>query len=99
MKTKTKKKDELKFFSYEPILGYNCKYNVIFGERSNGKTFGALEIALVDYWKHKKQSAYIRRFFEDMRGKRGESLCQGLEAEGKIKEITDGKWDGKKELD
>lgn len=91
--TKKQQSTNLKFFTYEPILSYNCKYNVIFGERSNGKTFGALEIALVDYYQKGKQSAYVRRFFEDMRGKRGESLCQALEAEGKIKEITEGKWE------
>lgn len=85
--------NKLKFYSYEPILSYNCKYNVIFGERSNGKTFGALEIALKDYVENGKQSAYVRRFFEDMRGKRGETLCHSLESEGRIKSLTNGKWE------
>lgn len=96
LKNKKQKNEEdtgLKFFSYEPILSYKCKYNVIFGERSNGKTYGALEIALVDYIEHGNQAAYIRRFYEDIRGKRGTTLCAPFETNGKVKELTNGKWD------
>ena len=90
----TETKDELVYYSYDKILAKNCKYNVIFGERSNGKTYGALKIGLVDYIESGHQTALIRRFFEDFRGKRGQSMCEGLVANGEVEKITKGAWTG-----
>ena len=36
------KKQEQKYYSLDNILKKNCVYNVIFGERSNGKTYSVL---------------------------------------------------------
>ena len=42
-----KKKDsDNKFYSLSAILKKNCTYNVIFGERSNGKTYSVLKYGL-----------------------------------------------------
>lgn len=44
-------------------------YYMAFGERSNGKTYSALDYALEKYWNHSEQFAYVRRFGEDIRRK------------------------------
>ena len=41
-------------------------YYVIFGERSNGKTYSVLDYALEDYFKNGNQLAIIRRYKEDL---------------------------------
>lgn len=92
--TNKEEKDEVIFYSYDKILSKNCKYNVIFGERSNGKTYGALKIALTDYEATGHQTGLIRRFFEDFRGKRGQSMCDAIVADGLVDQITKGKWTG-----
>lgn len=41
------KKQKLKYYSLDNILKKNCVYNVIFGERSNGKTYAVLKLSLI----------------------------------------------------
>lgn len=80
------------FYSLTKILKLGCQYNMIFGERSNGKTFACLEYAIMNFAKSGKQTAYIRRYREDFVGKRGEQLCA---SHGDIvKEVTNGEYDG-----
>ena len=86
--------EKLEYYSYNKILSINCKYNIIFGERSNGKTYGALENALKEYVESGHQAALIRRFFEDFRGKRGQSMCEALVVNGVVEKLTNGKWTG-----
>lgn len=81
-----------KFYSLSRILEQNAQYNMIIGERSNGKTFAALEHGLREWWDGHHQMAYIRRWKEDYRGKRGENLFSALASAGKIEEITGGEW-------
>lgn len=79
------------FYSLKKIMKIKAQYYVIFGERSNGKTYACLEKAIRDYASGKGQAAYIRRYKEDFVGKRGEQLC---ESHGDIvKEVTKGKFD------
>lgn len=67
-------------------------YYVIFGERSNGKTYSALDYALERYKKNGEQFAYIRRWGEDIRKKNLSSLFSGHAENGRIKEIFCGEW-------
>ena len=80
------------FYKLDKILEYDCQYYVIFGERSNGKTFAFLERVLERWWHHGEQGAYVRRWKEDYRGKRGEQLFSGLEEKDIISTITDGEY-------
>lgn len=80
------------FYSLEKILEQHAHYNIIIGERSNGKTFAALEYGIRQYVSSGKQMAYIRRWKEDYRGKRGESLFANLTDASKIEELTSGAW-------
>lgn len=87
-----RKKDTPKYYSLDNILSKNADYNIIFGERSNGKTYAALKYGIERYIKTGEQMAYIRRWREDLRGKRAENLFANHVANGLIKELTDGKF-------
>ena len=78
------KKEKIKYWSIYPILSKDAQYNVIFGERSNGKTYGTLEYCIDQYFKDGSEFAYIRRWDEDLVGKKGESLFNGLIKNGVI---------------
>lgn len=84
------------FYSIERILALNCQYSLIIGERSNGKTYSALEHGLQNYILHGKQMAYIRRYKEDLRGKRGDSLFANLVSNNVVRQLTGGEFDSVK---
>lgn len=87
-----KTNEKNKFYSLNEILKINADYNIIFGERSNGKTFAALEYVLKKYIETGEQSAYIRRWREDLRGKRAESLFSGHCSSGLVSKLTNEKY-------
>ena len=82
----------MKFYRLDEILSRNCQYNIIFGERSNGKTYAALEYGLRRYTEHGEKMAYVRRWKEDYRGKRGQSLFAGHEESGLIASLTNNEY-------
>ena len=92
MKNKKSKENSIKYYSLENILSKNAHYNIIFGERSNGKTYAALEYLLTDYIKNGKQGAIIRRWKEDFRGKRGASMFNAHVANGLVSRLTNGEY-------
>ena len=67
-------------------------YYVVFGERSNGKTYSALDYALERYKKNGEQFAYIRRWGEDIRKKNLSSLFAGHAENGRVSAIFEGEW-------
>lgn len=84
----------MKFYSLKNILNKQAQYNVIFGERSNGKTFAVLELGLKKYLKDGSQLGLIRRWEEDFKGKRANTLYDGLIKEDRIRKLTQGEWTG-----
>ena len=87
---------ETKYYSLKNILSKNAQYNLIFGERSNGKTYAAFEYGIERYIKYGEQFALVRRWGEDIVGKRGtvmfDSLCLNGKGENAIKNMSKGKW-------
>lgn len=81
-----------KFYSLDGILSKHAQYNIIFGERSNGKTYSVLHHGLKNYVKTGKQMAIIRRYREDIRGKRADVLFDGLTANNVISKLTHGEY-------
>lgn len=81
-----------KYYSLANIKKKNATYNVIFGERSNGKTFGTLKEALKDYVKTGEQFAYVRRWKEDVSGRRASRLFGGVNESGVVSELTKGEF-------
>ena len=55
-----------RYYDIKPILKTNSDYNIIYGKRSNGKTFGACEVALTSYLNDGARVAYIRRYAEEI---------------------------------
>ncbi len=92
MSKKAKAKEVVKYYSLKNILNKNADYNIIFGERSNGKTYATLKYAIEQHIMTGKQSAYIRRWREDLRGKRAENLFANHTANGLISELTNGQY-------
>lgn len=60
---------EMKYYSLKQILKKNAQYNIIIGERSNGKTYACLLHCLKEYICNGNQFAIVRRWKEDVRGK------------------------------
>lgn len=84
----------MKYYSLENILKYKATYNVIIGQRSNGKTYAVISHIIEQFVKTGKQGAYIRRYDEDFVGKRGASLGADIANNGVIAKLTQGEWTG-----
>lgn len=85
-----------KFYRLNAILSKNATYNVIFGERSNGKSYAVLEYGLEQFWENGSQLAIVRRWSDDFIGKRGQMMFASLVCNAKnenvISKITGGKY-------
>lgn len=84
--------EEFKYYRLDRILELNCDYNIIFGERSNGKTYACLEKILIDWVKYGIQGAIIRRWAEDFRGNGGKTMFENLINNGVVEKLTNGKY-------
>lgn len=87
------KKEKIKFLTHEPLDKYpNAHYYWMLGERSNGKTYVALNEILKDTMKG-NQGAYIRRYRDDLSLNRARTLFAGHVRDGLISKYTKGEWD------
>ena len=86
----------MKYYNLKKILTKHAKYNIIFGLRSNGKSYQVLLHGLEKYLKDGSSIAIIRRFREDFRGKRGaamfSNLVQNEKGENMVKKLTNGEY-------
>lgn len=83
---------EMKFYSLDEILKVKAQYNLIIGERSNGKTYASLLHCLKQYIKNGSQFALIRRWKEDVRGRRAQTTFSSLINNNEIETITNGEY-------
>lgn len=87
----------MKYYDITKLLATNSHYNMVFSERSNGKSYQALLHGLKKYIKNGEQIGIIRRWKEDFRGKRSQQMWDNLvyneKGENKVKELTKGKYD------
>ena len=87
-----KKHEQQEYYTLAPILREKAHYNIIIGERSNGKTYSILQKIVTDYAKEGNQAALLRRMQEDFIGKRGAGLFEPLIDNGEIERVTNGAW-------
>lgn len=82
------------FYSLDNILSHHADYNVIYGERSNGKTTAVLKYALEEHIHsgYKNQLAIIRRWEEDFKGKNGRQMFENIVNLGWVEKFTKGKY-------
>lgn len=84
-----------KYYNIEHLLkDYpEAYYYMVFGERSNGKTYSALNYALKNYFKKGEQFAYLRRFGEDVRKKNLSPLFDAHIENKVISDLSGGEFD------
>ena len=81
-----------KFYSLKNILSKQAQYNVIFGERSNGKTYAVLKHAVENFIETGEQLAIVRRWTDDFVGKRGQVMFDALVSNNEISKLSGGEW-------
>lgn len=83
-----------KFYTLNNILAHNADYNIIYGERSNGKTTAVLRLALLHHINsgYKNQLAIVRRWEEDFKGKNGKQMFDSIIHLGWVEEFTKGEY-------
>ena len=83
-----------KFYNLNSILKTNSTYNMIIGERSNGKTYATLKYGIEQYFKNGSQIAIIRRWQTDIRGNRASEVFKALLSNNEIHKISKGQYQG-----
>ena len=84
------------YWNINNILSFNARYNMVIGERSNGKTYGCLQYGIERYFKDGSRIAIIRRWEEDFRNKTASTLFDALIRNRVIEKLSHGKWNGVK---
>lgn len=84
----------MKYYSTAKIDRKNATYNLIFGERSNGKTYALLLKSLKQYFKDGSQFGYVRRWKEDITGRRAQRLFSGINDNNEVSKLSHGKYTG-----
>ena len=87
-------KKQNKFYSLDSILSKKAVYNVIIGERSSGNTFSALSYGLEEYFRTGGQMALVRRWKEDIKGRRASEIFSAINDEGIVQKLSKGKYSG-----
>ena len=82
-----------KYYSLKRIKEIHAQYNMIVGERSNGKTFALLDEILQNYFKDHKQGAIVRRWQDDFKGKRAPAMFAPMVSERLVYKYSGGQWD------
>lgn len=82
----------MQYYNLKKILSKKAHYNIIFGERSNGKTYACLEYALKKFTEHGEQFAYLRRMKEDIVGKRASTIFNALIENNVVSKLTKGEY-------
>ena len=55
------------YYDKKPLLALKAEYNIVMGERSNGKTYAALETGIEDFLKGKGIMVYVRRYADEIK--------------------------------
>ena len=84
----------MKYYNTSRIDKKNATYNVIIGERSNGKTYAVLKKGLIEYFKNGSQIAYVRRWKEDIIGRRASQLFSGLIENSEVSKLSNNEFSG-----
>lgn len=78
-----------KYYSLKNILAENCEYNVLLGERSNGKSYSVKHFCINDYLDNGNMFIYLRRYTVESKNMMVESYFDDVD----VKKITKGKYE------
>ena len=84
---------KIKYYNPKKIDELNAQYNMIIGERSNGKTYSILNKILQLYFSKGEQGAVVRRWQDDFKGKRSLQMFAPLVADNLVYKYSNGQWD------
>ncbi len=84
----------MRYYNLKKILATNSVYNLIIGERSNGKTYASLKYGLEQYFKTGAQIAIIRRWQTDITGSRASQIFNALIKNNEIYKLSKGNFTG-----
>lgn len=85
-------KQGFKYYSLKEILKRNAQYNMIIGERSNGKTYAVEHLILERFFRTGERGAIIRRWGEDFKNKRGYAMFAPFVSDGTIEKLSFGRF-------
>ena len=90
---------KIKKYRLDEILKRNADYNVIFGERSSGKSYAALEYGAQHYFETGRRTVIIRRWKEDFIGPLSartcyDSLCNDSLHRNRISDLSGERYQG-----
>ena len=60
---------DIKWYSLDNILKYDVQYYMIFGERSNGKSYAVDKYIIDKFFLEGEQFAFVKRFEDDIKSK------------------------------
>lgn len=83
-----------KYYRLDKIKATGAIYRVIYGERSNGKTFSVLEEIILRYFAGEGKGAYIRRWEEDYKQGTAANLFSDMVSKGIVEKASGGAWTG-----
>lgn len=83
---------ERRWYSPDDILALDATYNIIYGERGNGKTFAICHLILIAYFDEGLPSAYVRRLEEMIKQGNIETLFSDPNHLKYIEERSEGRW-------
>lgn len=88
----------MNYYKLDKILKKKCHYNIIIGERSNGKTYAVLSYLVKELIKSVgkktlRKFAIIRRYGYDVVAAKSKNVFAAINESGMIYELSDGKYD------
>lgn len=83
-----------KFWDIRPIKSIPAQYRIVYGERSNGKTYGVLKDLISSYLERDEQFAYVRRWPDDIKARKMQQLFDTICRNGEVTKLSGGKWNG-----
>lgn len=88
----------MQYYTLDKILKKKCHYNMIIGERSNGKTFAILSYLVTDLIKslnkkNQKKFCIIRRYVTDVMASKSKNIFAGINQSGLIYDLSEGRYD------
>ena len=82
-----------KYYKLDNILAKNCEYNVILGERSNGKSFAVKSYCIAQFLKEGDMFVYLRRWDLDVKKKNVDKYFSDAALHDLIRNWSHGRYD------
>ena len=79
-----------KYYSLKNLLSCNANWNILFGMRSNGKSYSVKKYVIEQCFKNNEEFVYLRRWSEDIKEKEVSTYFEDCP----VKDITKGEYEG-----